>query len=394
MGKSAIFKSQLQSCIHRLLDGSQKKRLLNSEPYLLLTVVPPPLDPTGGATPPSSDMSGHTPVQEPLLPPFWLKCFSNTHQREYYFNVQSGDHSWMSPPHQHDSSGSSKRRRLEAPATARPVVAIIVPFRDLHVEQKRSLHLQKFIPHMTDFLSLSSIPFRIYIVEQSSDGRKFNRGKLLNIGYDIAKKDGCRVFVFHDVDLLPSPELLPYYTDEPAPDKPVHIARVWNRYSLNLKYFGGVVTFSNDQFVAMNGYPNNFWGWGGEDDELYKRLERCKYEPAAPSAVGGGSLLDLEDMTLEDKLSFLRENNLWKCMNKDEVLGEHEQTWASNGIKGLKYVLLATSSLGSHCVKLSVDIMMNNHWTDVVCGLDDKQRGKSVAELKIEYSKMTSLKKR
>ena len=22
----------------------------------------------------------------------------------------------------------------------------------------------------------------------------------------------------------------------------------------------------------MNGYPNNFWGWGGEDDEMFKRL--------------------------------------------------------------------------------------------------------------------------
>ena len=32
-------------------------------------------------------------------------------------------------------------------------VAIIVPFRDLHAEQKRQAHLDQFIPHMTDLLS-------------------------------------------------------------------------------------------------------------------------------------------------------------------------------------------------------------------------------------------------
>ena len=68
--------------------------------------------------------------------------------------------------------------------------------------------------------------FVIYIIEQTNDGRKFNRGKLLNVGYDLAKKDGCAVVVFHDVDLPPSDELLPYYCTVPEPGKPCHIARV------------------------------------------------------------------------------------------------------------------------------------------------------------------------
>lgn len=44
--------------------------------------------------------------------------------------------------------------------------------------------------------------FHIFIIEQSADGRKFNRGKLLNAGFDIARND-YDVFIFHDVDLLP-----------------------------------------------------------------------------------------------------------------------------------------------------------------------------------------------
>jgi len=149
-------------------------------------------------------------------------------------------------------------------------VAVIVPFRDLHEAQKRQEHLNRFIPEMQSFLESTGSPFEILIIEQSSDGRKFNRGKLLNIGFDLARKSGCQVFVLHDVDLLPSRELATWYTS--LPSAPVHIARVWDRYSGNAKYFGGVVAFSSSMFMQINGFPNNFWGWGGEDDEMYQRV--------------------------------------------------------------------------------------------------------------------------
>jgi len=74
---------------------------------------------------------------------------------------------------------------------ARTKVAIIVPFRDLHVEQNRAAHLAQYHPHMTDFLwkQRGIEDFKVFIVEQSDDKRKFNRGKLLNIGFDLARKD-------------------------------------------------------------------------------------------------------------------------------------------------------------------------------------------------------------
>lgn len=100
-----------------------------------------------------------------------------------------------------------------APSGTGLKVAVIVPYRDLDPAQKRSAHLSRFIPYMEDFLSRQqqgsvAAEFRVYVVEQSSDdGRKFNRGKLLNIGFDLARREGCGAFLFHDVDLLPSDEL-------------------------------------------------------------------------------------------------------------------------------------------------------------------------------------------
>ena len=41
-------------------------------------------------------------------------------------------------------------------------------------------------------------------------------------------------------------------------------------------------------------YPNNFWGWGGEDDELGKRLKENRIEIIRPGPELEGSITDLE----------------------------------------------------------------------------------------------------
>ena len=200
----------------------------------------------------------------------WFQHFSKSSQRPYWFNRRTNERSWTAPPS--TSSSDEQRDRTVTHIgkgdkldkmddnSSESKIAIIVPFRDLHVEQTRARHLNMFVPAMLSFLQRSGSSFHIYIIEQSNDKRKFNRGKLLNIGFDLARKEGCGIFIFHDVDLLPSSELLPYYSKLPL-KAPIHIAKVWGRYSQNNdKYFGGIVSFSRQMFQDINGFPNNFWG--------------------------------------------------------------------------------------------------------------------------------------
>ena len=227
-------------------------------------------------------------------------------------------------------------------------IAIIIPFRDLEKEKKRTSQLNQLVNFMASYLKSDN--YKIFVVEQNDDGRKFNRGQLLNIGFEEAEKEGYENFIFHDADLLPSDELKEYYEYAPE-NKPVHIAAVWDRYGGNQYYFGGIVAFNKQMFNRINGYPNNFWGWGGEDDELFKRTRKF-YNIMK---VQKGSIRDLEEMNLEEKLDFLRENDL-KFMKKKEALAEHERTWQNNGLNTLKFRKIGTSSCGEKCEKITVEL--------------------------------------
>jgi hypothetical protein len=221
-------------------------------------------------------------------------------------------------------------------------IGIIVPFRDLEEGKPRTKQLNKLVDYMKSYLA--GYNYKIYVIEQSDDKRKFNRGQLLNIGFVIASNDGIDNFIFHDVDLLPSPELKEYYINTPT-DKPVHIAAVWDRYGSNPSYFGGIVSFNKQMFKKINGFPNNFWGWGGEDDELLKRTKKF-YDIIKPTR---GTIQDLENLNINQKLEYLKENEL-KFMKKREALDEHEKTWKTNGLNEITYISNITNKkCGENC---------------------------------------------
>nr|XP_036860637.1 beta-1,4-galactosyltransferase 3-like [Manis javanica] len=54
-------------------------------------------------------------------------------------------------------------------------------------------------------------------------------------------------------------------------------------YSLPYKeFFGGVSGLTVEQFRKINGFPNAFWGWGGEDDDLWNRVHYAGFNVTRP----------------------------------------------------------------------------------------------------------------
>jgi len=139
-------------------------------------------------------------------------------------------------------------------------LGIIVPYRN------RPQQLKRFTKHMGEYLN--DLDYQIFIIEQSDD-KPFNRGKLLNVGYKFACDNGCDYFVFHDVDMLPED------VDYSYSDKPLHLATHLQEHDYEttfFDYFGGVTMFTKEDFELINGFSNEYWGWGFEDDDL---LIRC-----------------------------------------------------------------------------------------------------------------------
>lgn len=133
---------------------------------------------------------------------------------------------------------------------------IIVPYRD------RAEHLAKFVPHYRDVLP-------IIVVEQCDD-KPFNRAKLLNVGFLEGGKE-YDYAIYHDVDMLSVGFDNYTYLWYNA----IHFASKASQFNYQLpyeEYFGGVTYIPRGDMVAANGFSNNFWSHGGEDDHMYKRL--------------------------------------------------------------------------------------------------------------------------
>ncbi|KAM6181084.1 beta-1,4-galactosyltransferase 1-like isoform 1-T1 [Erethizon dorsatum] len=159
-------------------------------------------------------------------------------------------------------------------------VAIIIPFCN------RQEHLKYWLYYLHPILQRQQLDYGIYVINQAGDNM-FNRAKLLNIGFQEALKDyDYNCFVFSDVDLIPMDDHNAYRCFS----QPRHISVAMDKFGFNLpyvQYFGGVSALSKRQFLIINGFPNNYWGWGGEDDDIFNRLALKGMSVSRPNAVVG-----------------------------------------------------------------------------------------------------------
>lgn len=116
-----------------------------------------------------TDQRASSPIQLPKERSNWKKVFSESKQRHYWFNQATGKTQWDEPAvHKRDQTeiatsnravsninhNDKKRKRDEVQRSADdvksslPKIAVIVPFRDLHSEQKRGQQLKRFVPEM------------------------------------------------------------------------------------------------------------------------------------------------------------------------------------------------------------------------------------------------------
>jgi len=157
---------------------------------------------------------------------------------------------------------------------------LLIPFRN------RERQLTEFKKYMDEYLAKATdvADWRYLIAEQlPNKDDSFNRGAVSNAGvwefFLHQPKQDADFFpnwlCIHDVDGLPQ-----WPTSYRARELPVHLSSEFDKYGHTYpypSYSGGITCMSPKHFVRINGFSNEFFGWGGEDDDLYWRLRMNNY---------------------------------------------------------------------------------------------------------------------
>uniref|UniRef100_A0A8C2X7V7 Beta-1,4-galactosyltransferase n=1 Tax=Cyclopterus lumpus TaxID=8103 RepID=A0A8C2X7V7_CYCLU len=217
--------------------------------------------------------------------------------------------------------------------------AIVVPYRN------RQIHLRALLYHLHPFLQRQQIHYSIYIVQQWGNST-FNRAKLLNVGVREALRDEDWSCIFlHDVDLLPENDHNTYTCHKQFP---THLSVAMDKFRYRLpypQYFGGVSAVTPDQYMKMNGFPNQYWGWGGEDDDIAARVRLSGMKIMRPPVAIGHYKM------IKHKGDRGNEQN----PRRFDLLKRTRLNWRSDGLNSLTYELLSRE-LEPLYTNLTVDI--------------------------------------
>ncbi|CAJ1059316.1 beta-1%2C4-galactosyltransferase 1 [Xyrichtys novacula] len=221
---------------------------------------------------------------------------------------------------------------------AQQKVALIIPFR------KRDEHLKFWLYYLHPILQRQQLDYGVYVINQDGD-EIFNRAKLLNIGYTEALKEyDYECFVFSDVDLIPMDDRNTYKCFS----QPRHLSVSMDKFGFRLpynQYFGGVSSMSKDQFLKINGFPNNYWGWGGEDDDIYNRIASKGMGISRPSGDVGKCRMIRHERDKKNEPNPQRFNRI----------AHTRETMHKDGIASLTYRVVKTEKLPLY-TKITVDV--------------------------------------
>ena len=135
---------------------------------------------------------------------------------------------------------------------------ILIPYRN------RQKHLDYWIKNSFPKLKKYVKNLEVLIIEQKK-GKLFNRGKLLNVGYQYYNNENYN-YITQDIDLNPI-HLYSLYLYQ----KKINDNQIIGIYTSNSNTLGGIIKLNGKNFKKINGFTNNYWGWGSEDKNLQNR---------------------------------------------------------------------------------------------------------------------------
>ena len=221
-------------------------------------------------------------------------------------------------------------------------IIIIIPLRN------REIQLKNYLENVIPILKKQNIDYKIIITEQTFK-KEFNRGKLRNIGFleGIKKNPNCLNIYFNDVDNYPLQDNIINFNS-----KIEHIKHIYGHtFSL-----GGIFIFNKNIYKKINGFSNNYFGWGHEDEDLITRVEINNIDIDRSNLVERGK----EQGKIFDDKSVITNRINYK---NGKLLSNYRKKYARDknsilrdGLTTCKYNILKIQEIQKNVFRILVDI--------------------------------------
>lgn len=203
------------------------------------------------------------------------------------------------------------------------MILIITSYRARDAQTFRRDQLVKMIENVKLYFTKNKVDFKMVICEQNNDV-KFNRGILLNIGFIESEKKFAfeKKYMHLNVD---------YNLDINVafPQKIMaHQKGFLDLYRPPLPVLGAACVFDTNSYLQCNGFPNDLYGWGGDDWAIYNRIVQHKI-PLQTELLNSRFIIDINQLGFKTDTSS-NEHNMSLAKRNDSK---------TNGVSTCRYII-------------------------------------------------------
>jgi hypothetical protein len=217
---------------------------------------------------------------------------------------------------------------------------IVIPYRN------REVHLKYFIDNTVPLIEKYLPSTKVVVIEQE-EGKEFNRGCVLNVGFK-EYENNTKYFITQDVDTNPKELTLKNYYNKDISDN-----EVLGIYTSSCNTLGGIIKISNNNIFKINGFPNDYWGWGAEDKELKNRADAHNLKKITRIVNNDKTRDDMYFKIFNDV------NDRRPCVQQQThapYKNKKDAITSSGGLNNINYTILVKKSLHPivDCIKVSI----------------------------------------
>ena len=220
-------------------------------------------------------------------------------------------------------------------------IMIILPIRN------REKYLDKYLKNVLPILKKQNIDYKIIIVEQSPE-KLFNKGKINNIGF----KEGTQIF--NNIDYI-------YFND--IDNFPLNSNIInFNKNIKNVEHFfgykhclGGIFAVNKNIFNKINGFSNNFYGWGYEDVDIQNRFLKNNINISRNNFIARAQNKNKYFDEITKKKNRNTTNlNIKKSENYLKLYNQNMKNVFKDGLNNCKYKILKKTNIDENIIRITV----------------------------------------